>query len=64
MPEHNFRWRYPNGRASWTYPSKSEALEHRPQVKGLALEHSTDNGETWRGEYDAPEDHEIGRQER
>lgn len=48
MPEHNFRWRYPNRRVGWTFPTRSEALRCRPTHEAVVLEQSDDNGLTWR----------------
>lgn len=47
--EHNFRWRYPSGRVSWTYRDRvaAEAALPRARKAGLVLERSDDNGQTW-----------------
>lgn len=47
MAEHNFRWRYPNGRVGWTYPTQELAMFYKPPVEGLVLESSPNGGETW-----------------
>lgn len=51
MAEHKYRWRYPNGRASWTYETlevaESQGENLRKQHPLITLEQSFDNGETW-----------------
>ncbi len=45
---HNFRWRRPDGRVSWTYRTRLAALSvKRWQPTGSVLEASPDNGGTW-----------------
>lgn len=48
---HNFRWKRPDGRVSWTYRTRMAALSAgRWQPEGSTLEVSQDNGATWNQE--------------
>ena len=49
-PKHNYRWKYPNGRVSWTFATLDESKTYRPasvRLEGTVLEQSLDNGKTW-----------------
>lgn len=50
---HNFRWKRPDGRVSWTCRTRLAALSlERWMPKGSILEASPDNGATWAPESD------------
>ncbi|MDF2916612.1 MAG: hypothetical protein K0S70_829 [Microbacterium sp.] len=44
---HNFRWRHPNSRVSWTYETPEQARKYAPHWDKPVLEQSPDDGATW-----------------
>lgn len=51
---HAFRWKYPNGRVSWTFRTREDAMRHKPSSTAV-LERNTgeDTGFRWVTDHEA-----------